>query len=146
MMSENEAVQLESNVPAPLTPVEVPAAPAQEGPQVITRRMLGQLRRRYLTVVLPEVIACGHKLDQGRTPNNHCDDCWDAYFSSGVDLVLLHDELQISVNKTVAKYGKNFLKQFRRFMERQLAKTPVPAPVDRSFLYEGNNDISKSES
>lgn len=109
------------NIPTVSTePSPVPA------PQLPTRKQLGQLRRRYLTIVHGVVRACGHKAKFSSTkqPTNNCVDCWTAYFASTdatgkpiVDLLGVHKLLtEKGVKGLESQYGTKFTKNFHGFL------------------------------
>jgi hypothetical protein len=90
-------------------------------PQPLTRKQLGQLRRRYLTVVHGTVRACGHKFNSRSQPKLNCNYCWDAYFMTAVDTAAIHDDLMKGGKaQLVNVYGTKFTKQFGRFLTEQL--------------------------
>jgi hypothetical protein len=108
-------------------PPEVPKQPE------LTRKQIGELRRRYFTKEYSRVLKCGHKFDPNSIPRTHCDACWEVYFRS-IDLVEIHNALQASVQAVVTQYGEVFVKQFRRFVQHSLATggndVPTSSPTD----------------
>jgi hypothetical protein len=60
-----------------VTVAEVTTPPALKE---YTRKELGQLRRRYVTVIHGTVKACGHKAAFNKTkqPTSNCVECWKA--------------------------------------------------------------------
>ena len=120
------------NIPTVSTePSPVPA------PQLPTRKQLGQLRRRYLTIVHGVVRACGHKAKFSSTkqPTNNCVDCWVAFFSTSVDLLSVHKLLaDKGVRGLEAEYGTKFMRAFHGFLalylkEQREAEDPQEAVV-----------------
>jgi hypothetical protein len=120
---------------ADISPKFVP--PNSEKP---SRKEVGKMRKAYLTRVLPEVTACGHRLDTQRMPSNNCEACWYAYFKTSVDLVALHAELSeeapiytdngfklgrknVGKDNLTKKYGAKFTKMFGRFLASELKGT-----------------------
>lgn len=98
-------------------------ATVPEKPKQLTRKELGQLRRRYITVTHGTVRACGHKFDSTRQPKLNCTDCWDAYFMTAVDTAAIHDDLMKGGKKQLVNvYGKVFTKQFGRFLTEQMMR------------------------
>lgn len=103
-----------------------------------TPQEIGRARRSFFTVQHPEVVACGHRLDQGRPPNTNCDYCWYAYFKTAVDLGKLHDELiAIGSHGLRAKYGNKFVKNFKKVLDYELS---LPTP-DQAAVEEGSIGI-----
>lgn len=92
-------------------------------PREYTRKELGQLRRRYVTVVHGTVKACGHKaaFSKDKQPTNNCVECWSAFFMTEVDLEGLHVVLtKQGVRALVAQRGTKFVKMFRGFLNSRL--------------------------
>jgi len=76
-------------------------------------------RKRNVTVCLPRVIACKHRLDLSRPPRHrNCDDCWFAFFQNNPHTVETADELHQAGNSRLIEQlqGTKFLKKFRNFM------------------------------
>lgn len=91
----------------------------------LTRQQIGQLRRRFFTVVHGRVVVCGHKakFDTGRQPTNNCISCWDAFFHTSCNLDAIHKFLTTEgAKKFQAKFGNKFTKHFRGFLHKELSK------------------------
>ena len=88
-------------------------------PKEYTRKELGQLRRRYVTVVHGTVKACGHKASFSKTkqPTSNCVECWKAYFMTSVDLEGIHVILTKQGAKELIKQkGVKYVKHFHGFL------------------------------
>lgn len=97
--------------------------PEQPKQPELTRKQIGELRKRFLTREYSRVIACGHKFVPDSMPHNHCNACWEVFFKSS-DLVEIHDALQVSIPAVITLHGEVFVKQFRRFLKLQLEAKP----------------------
>jgi hypothetical protein len=115
------AVEVNSeNIPEPAAP---PAAPDK-----LTPKQIGQLRRQYITNVNGTVKSCGHKDNfsknekrEGKTPNNNCAGCWEAYFMTSVDLDFIHTVLTTKGAKAlVAMKGTKFVRMFHGFLSSKM--------------------------
>jgi hypothetical protein len=97
-------------------------AKVPEPPKPLTKKQIGQLRRRYITVVHGTVRACGHRFDPKRAPRmSNCEDCWVTYFVTAVDTAAVHDDLMKGGKKRlVSVYGKTFTDQFGKFLQNQM--------------------------
>jgi hypothetical protein len=95
----------------------------QSEPRQYTRKEIGQMRRRYVTIVNSTVKACGHpvKFDQTTQPHNNCIECWSAYFLTAIDLEGVHVVLtKQGVRALIAQRGAKFVKMFRGFLNSRL--------------------------
>jgi len=104
-----------------------------EKPQELSRKQIGQLRRRFITVTHGTVLACGHKakFDTGRQPTNNCVSCWDAFFHTSCDLDAIHKVLtEQGVKAFTARFGDKFAKNFRGFLHKELSKATQQEIVD----------------
>lgn len=111
--------------------VEIPSAPK---PEPLTKKQIGQMRRQYLTRVLPDVVACGHKFNPERPPVTKCLDCWTAFFKNSADIERLHKALTEDGIKSMRRtYGDRYVQMFSRFIQDQLTQ----------FRAERQNGISK---
>jgi len=100
--------------------LSVATAVPQEAPQRLSRKGVGQLRRRHLTVNHSTVTACGDKFT-GRVPSTNCFWCWDAFFKTSANLADLHTELQTAGKKGLeSRYGTKFVKMFGRVLAEEL--------------------------
>ena len=91
--------------------------------QELTRKQLGEMRRKYVTHVNATVKACGHpvKFDQTTQPHNNCIECWSAYFLTAIDLEGVHVVLtKQGVRALIAQRGAMFVKMFRGFLNARL--------------------------
>ena len=123
---------------------EAPAAP----PEKLTAKQLGQLRRQYVTVTHGRVRACGHlaRFSKDHDPKNNCISCWGAYFSTSVDLDLIHAVLTTKgVKALIAMKGTKFTKMFHGFLSSQLLpalaaeiKIETPAVIQGGTFGNGN--------
>lgn len=117
-----------------------------EKPKTLTRKELGQLRRRYITVVHGTVRACGHKFNPKSQPRTNCESCWEAYFFTAVDTAAIHDDLQKGgKEKLIAVYGKVFTKQFGIFLMNQLMKEAENGETDRVQISDTNDGSDNRE-
>lgn len=88
----------------------------------LTRKQIGEIRRRYITVVHGTVRACEHKFDPTRPPKNNCEYCWEAYFVTATDTAAIHDDLMKGGKKRLqAVYGDVFTKAFGKFLTNQMS-------------------------
>lgn len=93
----------------------------------LSRKQIGQMRRRYMTTVHSTVVACEHKFNANRIPSNNCFWCWQAYFKTSVNLEVLRQILILDGPSGLnAKYGEKYVKMFKRFMEDELSNRDVP--------------------
>jgi hypothetical protein len=131
-----------------LTEVIAPEEAAKSVPQPkLTKKQIGQLRRRYMTVVHSAVTACGHKVkfDEVHMPTNNCVDCWTAYFMTNVDLEGIHIVLtKKGVRALTALKGTKFVKMFHGFLSSKLlpmlkAETEQLVPADPTVIVGGIN-------
>lgn len=100
------------------------AKPEPKPPQY-TRKQLGQLRRKYITIVHGKVKACGHAASFTATkqPRNNCVECWRAFFMTTVDLEGVHKMLtEKGVKALEATYGTKFMRNFHGFLATALAQ------------------------
>lgn len=120
---------------------------------VLTRKQIGQLRRRFLTTQHGTVVTCGHKakFDNGRQPTNNCVECWNAFFHMSCDLDAIHKYLtEQGAKKFQAKFGDKFTKNFRGFLHKELSKatqqelTDTIPTVGGTFEQGENNDTRPS--
>jgi hypothetical protein len=110
-------------------------APPSEAPEKLTRKQLGQLRRQYMTITHGTVRACGHlaRFSKDHDPKNNCISCWGAYFSTSVDLDLIHAVLTTKgVKALVAMKGTRFTKMFHGFLASQLLPA-LAAEIDKEL-------------
>ena len=87
--------------------------------ETLTRKQLGQMRRRYVTINHGRVKACGHKakFSKDKQPNSNCMECWKAYFMTSVDLEGVHVILtQKGAKELIKQRGKKFAKMFHGFL------------------------------
>lgn len=126
MDSSEAVVELTPEAKAANLPFTSGEQPPAQPKQEFTRRQIGALRKRFLTVEYARVAKCGAPFNPNSIPRTHCDACWEVYFRS-IDLVAIHDALQISVPAVVAQYGTVFVKQFRRFVTQSLAEGATDA-------------------
>lgn len=124
--------------------------PAQK-PQQLTRAQIGQMRRRYITIMHGVVKACGHKAKFSATkiPRSNCVECWRAYFMTSVDLESIHVVLtQRGAKELIKQKGIKFVKAFHGFLAACLLpalasetnNTPAgePAKIDGGTFANGN--------
>lgn len=124
-----ETPQSEAPFELPLggTPRDLSAATSvPQVPQKLSRKEIGQLRRRHLTVVNSTVTACGHKFSN-RVPSTNCFWCYQAYFKTCADLDEIHQQLRVGGRQVLtAKYGKKFVKMFGQFLNDELLPEVCP--------------------
>src|ERR1700690_3494616 len=83
------------------TPTDSPTFVPGEQPPVLpkapeySRKQIGEMRRRFMTVVHDTVSACGHKFRKDAQPTNNCPHCWYAYFKMCVNMAEIHRQLSI---------------------------------------------------
>ena len=97
------------------------AAPVPE--RTYTKKEIGQMRRRYVTVQNSTVVTCGHKFKtDGSTPSTNCDDCWSAFFKVNPELIeRIHNILRTSgASVLMASMGRKFVKKFMRYLTAEL--------------------------
>jgi hypothetical protein len=97
------------------------ATPVPE--RIYTKKEIGQMRRRYVTVQNSTVVTCGHKFKtDGSTPSTNCDDCWHAFFKVNPELIeRIHNILRTSgAGVLMASMGRKFVKKFMRYLEAEL--------------------------
>lgn len=86
------------------------------------------LRKQYITVQHPRVIACLHRLDMGRQPRHrNCEHCWFAWFQNHGEVVQQLDEMHTSDNDGLIIYlqGSKFYHRWRQFMATVAQWKPV---------------------
>ena len=119
----------------------------------LTRKQVGELRRRYLTVHHGRVKACEHlaKFGKDRPPRNNCVECWTAFFMTSVDLEGVHVILTTQgVRALTAMRGKKFVKMFHGFLTSRLlpsltAEAEQLVPADPAVIIEGGLHDGRSE-
>lgn len=97
----------------------------------LTKKQVGELRRRFVTINHGTVRACGHKAKFGdnKQPGNNCVDCWTAFFMSVVDLEQVHKFLtEKGVKAFKGKYGTKFTKAFHGFLSTKLMPEGLKPP------------------
>ena len=129
---------------AEVTEVKLPFKSGEKPPEQpkqpeLTRKQIGELRKRFLTREYSRVIACGHKFVPDSMPHNQCNACWEVFFKSS-DLVEIHDALQVSIPAVITLRGEVFVKQFRRFLKLQLEANPIPVEEHGSTPIEVHTD------
>ena len=85
----------------------------------VTPESMPKLRKMYMTVKHPRVIACQHRLDLGRQPRHrNCESCWYAFFANHKEVVDQLHEMHTNEQDEaiVALQGKKFLHRWRQFM------------------------------
>ena len=117
-MSEYDIIDSEGNVveKAETTPEPIPLERPQEPP---TKGQLKLLRKQYVTVQHPRVVACQHRLAMNRQPRmRNCESCWLAWFNEHGELVQQLDEMHTGGhdNIIVALQGTKFFKRWLQFM------------------------------
>ena len=116
MPNQLEAVQVQSTIT-----LAKPGEKPPEKKQPISRKELGQLRKRFITVQHAIVKACGHKLNPYDTPKNNCMGCWEAHFMNGViDLPYIHKLLDADPEGVEVQFGKKFVKMLRRYVRQKM--------------------------
>jgi len=78
-----------------------------------------KLRKQYVTVQHPRVIACQHELNLNAQPTHrNCESCWFAWFQNHGEIVQQLDEMHTSGNDAaiIQLQGKKFYRRWRQFM------------------------------
>lgn len=96
---------------------EIPAVldPKQE----LTEYDMRKLRKQYVTIQHPRVVACLHKLDLHLQPRHrNCEHCWWAWFNNHGEIVQQLDEMHTSGQDAVIiqLQGSKFYKRWLQFM------------------------------
>jgi hypothetical protein len=84
-----------------------------------TEGEMKKLRKQYVTMQNPKVVACGHSLDLSKQPRHRgCESCWFAFFNEHGEMVRQLDEMHTSGNDAiiVALQGSKFLHRWKQFM------------------------------
>ena len=124
-------------------------APALEPkPERPTEAQIRAMRRQFVTLRHGTVRACGHKIDLSRQPKNNCESCWEAWFKTTDNLlVTLHEHLVTrGLASLKAQFGDKLVKQFARFLDRELNQQQeqetngVPEETEGSTEAEGGSD------
>lgn len=99
-----------------------------------TPRQIGQMRRRYITVTLGHVVACGHPFWTDRQPARNCADCWNAWFQTNPELIeRIHNVLRTGgPSVLIATMGRKFVKRFGKYLETVLV-TPKGVTLDQTL-------------
>ena len=120
--------------------------------ETLTRKQLGQMRRRYVTINHGRVKACGHKakFSKDKQPNSNCMECWKAYFMTSVDLEGVHVILtQKGAKELIKQRGTKFTKMFHGFLSAKLlpALNAEAAKQEQGVTIEGGtiNDGNRRE-
>ena len=121
---------------------ETLATPGEQPPVLpkapeYTRKQIGEMRRRFITVVHDTVSSCGHKFRKDAQPKNNCFDCWYAYFKLGVNMADIHQQLSIpkfGVMVVTREYGAKFVKMFRRFLAVELENLHTAAITEPNAI------------
>ncbi len=95
---------------------EIPLERQQEPP---TPGELKKLRKQYVTIQHPRVVACQHRLNLSKQPRQrNCESCWFAWLQNHGELVQQLDEMHTSGNDflIVQLQGKKFFKRWTQFM------------------------------
>jgi hypothetical protein len=90
-----------------------------EPPKMPTPAEMRKLRKQYVTVQHPKVVACGHSLDLSRQPaHTNCESCWFAWFQNHGEVVQQCDEMfQADGGVLIVQLqGKKFLHRYLQFM------------------------------
>lgn len=90
-----------------------------EGAKRLTEYDKRRLRKMYVTVKLPRVNPCGHRLDLSTQPRmRNCQPCWFAWFQNHGEVVQQLDEMHTEGldHVIVALQGKKFYHRWRQFM------------------------------
>ena len=118
-----------------------------EKPKPLTRKQIGELRRRYITVTHGTVRACDHKFNPKAQPKLNCVYCWDAYFMTAVDTAAIHDDLMKGGKKQLVKvYGSVFTKQFGRFLTEQMQAEQETSDSENNTLLQTGDRPETSDS
>ena len=118
MTEMNQTPQFYDVVDSEGTVVETAAEQQQQqpNPKPIDIR---KARRQYVTVRLPRVIPCGHKLDLSRKPIHiNCPSCVFAWFQNHGEICQQLDEMYNlhGPESIIQLKGIKFYKQWRKFM------------------------------
>lgn len=98
--------------------------------EIKTEHQLRELRGKYMTIRLNEVVKCGHKLDLNRVPTRNCVPCWEAFFKLSEVTKDTHALLAKGGEKAIGKkYGTKFVKAFRGFLHNELMNWQPPKDV-----------------
>ena len=111
-----QAAQLEAASAVVTLPEEIPLERKPDPPSSGEMKIL---RKQYVTVKLPRVIACQHRLDLGRQPRmRNCESCIFAFFQNHGEMVQQLDEMHTSGKDSliIQLQGKKFYRNWRRFM------------------------------
>jgi hypothetical protein len=85
----------------------------------LTPLEIRKLRKQYVTVKLPRVSPCNHRLDLSRQPRNrNCQMCWFAWFQNHGEIVQQLDEMfqEHGANLIISLQGQKFYHRWRQFM------------------------------
>lgn len=80
---------------------------------------LKKLRKQYVTIQHPRVVACQHRLDLSRQPRHrNCQSCWFAWLNEHGEIVQQLDEMHTSGNDAIIiqLQGSKFFKRWLQFM------------------------------
>jgi hypothetical protein len=114
--SMNDTVGYEQNYPEPtLVTLPNPEEPQKE----LTEGERKLLRKQYVTVQLPRVLACGHRLDLSRQPRHrNCEHCWFSWLNEHGEIVQQLDEMftQHGPELIIQLQGIKFYNMWRKFM------------------------------
>jgi hypothetical protein len=106
-------------IEAPADGAEVTEVPEVLAPKELTEADMRKLRKQYVTIQLPKVIACKHRLDLSRQPRHrNCEHCWWAWFNNHGEIVQQLDEMHTSGQDDVIiqLQGSKFFKRWLQFM------------------------------
>lgn len=95
------------------------AVPLERERKQPTEGEMKKLRKQYVTIQNPKVIACGHGLSLGTQPTHrNCESCWFAFFQNHGELVQQLDEMHTTGQDKVIVdlQGSKFYSQWRKFM------------------------------
>lgn len=98
-------------------------APALEPkPERPSEKQIRAMRRQFITIMHGTVRACGHKIDISKQPKNNCEFCWEAYFKTTDNLLVTLHEFLVTRGLPAlrAQFGDKLVKQFSRFLDREL--------------------------
>lgn len=93
--------------------------PQKEALNLLSPETLSKLRKQYVTVKLPVVKACMHRLDISRQPRHkNCEHCWFAFFSSHKNVVdQIHEMFTNGLAQTIVDLqGYKYLSNYLKFM------------------------------
>lgn len=126
----------EITVHAPEGDIVLPVEEKQTEQPKLSRKEIGELRRRYMTVEHSAVNKCGHKLDTNHQPKDNCPDCWEAYFKVGLDLAEVQKVfgMEDGAYQLERKFGKKFVKRFKQFLHDELMALAVAPPSPEEAL------------